>query len=216
MKNLSQWKTRRMGCIVADAFEVKKEIPEDKDRTSLRRIKMLKKLLRCAPMLVLVLSLLPATSFAKATVAAKPVKNGNHNKVVNDIVSGFQVLHNFAGPTGDGDRPYGGPIEDAAGNLYGTTTSGGTSGGSYGVIWKIDTTGTESVLYNFTNGTDGVYPYGSLVVDSSGNLYGTTFEGGSGGYGTVFKLDTTNTLTTLHAFSYSDGAYPVGGVFLDR
>jgi uncharacterized repeat protein (TIGR03803 family) len=77
--------------------------------------------------------------------------------------------------------------------------------------------GTETVLYNFTNGSDGGLPIdaGLLVRDSSGNLYGTTFQGGSCGYGTVFELS-GSTETVLHNFCpATDGGLPYGGVILD-
>jgi uncharacterized repeat protein (TIGR03803 family) len=95
---------------------------------------------------------------------------------------------------------------DSAGNLYGTTFYGGNlacdSPDGYGTVFKLDTTGNETVLHTFTGGTGGDEPYGGLVMDSAGNLYGTTSEGGVGTfeYGTVFKLilvtATTTTLTS--------------------
>lgn len=122
------------------------------------------------------------------------------------------VLYNFSGGA-DGRNPYNGLVQDSSGNLYGTTELGGSSGCDFGLgcgtVFKIDTSGTETVLYNFTGGADGGYPLGGLVRDSSGNLYGTTEGGGSGAWGTVFKLDTTNTLTTLYNFTGgSDGGQP--------
>ncbi len=94
------------------------------------------------------------------------------------------VLYSFTGSL-DGGNPYAGVIRDGAGNLYGTTTSGGgpqpgCSSGC-GVVYKIDPAGQETVLYRFTGEKDGATPTGSLLRDSSGNLYGTTSQGGSGG-----------------------------------
>jgi uncharacterized repeat protein (TIGR03803 family) len=95
------------------------------------------------------------------------------------------VLYSFTGGT-DGLNPYAGLVRDTAGNLFGTTAFGGTGG--WGVVFKIDGNGQETVLYAFTGGTDGGTPYASLVRDSKGNLYGTTYYGGAFGLGTVFKL----------------------------
>lgn len=118
----------------------------------------------------------------------------------------YSVLYTFAGGT-DGSSPNGHLIQDSAGNLYGTTTFGGSSG--QGTIFKIDPAGTETVLYTFTGGADGAQPSAGLFRDPAGNLYGPTTSGGASGRGTLFKLDTTNTLTTLHSFEGgSDGWAP--------
>jgi uncharacterized repeat protein (TIGR03803 family) len=93
------------------------------------------------------------------------------------------VLHSFTGGA-DGADPAAGLILDKKGNLYGTTSGGGTS--NQGTVFKLDTTGTETVLHRFT-GSDGGGPEASLVLDKAGNLYGTTLYGTSG-LGTVFKL----------------------------
>jgi uncharacterized repeat protein (TIGR03803 family) len=83
-----------------------------------------------------------------------------------------------------------GLIRDSAGNFYGTTNGGGASGA--GVVFKIDTSGNETVLYSFTGGADGGFPlWAVLARDSAGNLYGTTPGGGASGNGVVFKLDTS-------------------------
>jgi uncharacterized repeat protein (TIGR03803 family) len=82
-------------------------------------------------------------------------------------------------------------VRDKAGNLYGTTTIGGT--GFAGTVFKIDPSGNETVLHSFS-GADGETPTGGLVLDSAGNLYGTTRNGGgsracaSGGCGVIFKI----------------------------
>jgi uncharacterized repeat protein (TIGR03803 family) len=70
------------------------------------------------------------------------------------------VLHNFTGGT-DGQNPHAGVVRDSAGNLYGTTENGGTAG--VGVVFKVSTGGNESVMYAFTGGTDGAYPYSGLL-----------------------------------------------------
>jgi uncharacterized repeat protein (TIGR03803 family) len=97
----------------------------------------------------------------------------------------YTVLHDFT--TADGANPQAGLTMDPAGNLYGTTYNGGTY--NYGAVFKLDSTGTETVLCSFTGGTDGANPAASVTRDSAGNLYGTTVRGGTLGYGVVFKLD---------------------------
>jgi len=82
-------------------------------------------------------------------------------------------------------NPQAGLIQDAVGNLYGTTYYGGAFGN--GVVFKLDTTGVETVLHTFTGKADGSNPAGPLVRDKAGNLYGTT-TGFSSGSGTVFKI----------------------------
>ena len=97
----------------------------------------------------------------------------------------YTVLHRFGAGT-DGRLPLAGLVVDAAGNLYGTTNLGGTS--FSGTVFEITPSGTESLLYSFTGGVDGAFPFAGLLRDAKGNLYGTTFGGGALGNGTVFKL----------------------------
>jgi uncharacterized repeat protein (TIGR03803 family) len=142
------------------------------------------------------------------------------------------ILHNFAGGS-DGANPWAGLIMDAAGNLYGTTNTGG---GAYcfndygcGVVFKL-AHGTQgwkgTILYVFKGGSDGANPgYGALALDTAGNLYGTTVHGGTGycstGCGIVFRLTNNSGIwaeQVLHAFvslSQTDGATPYGGLILD-
>jgi uncharacterized repeat protein (TIGR03803 family) len=123
------------------------------------------------------------------------------------------VLYSFKGAA-DGGEPYGGLIRDSAGNLYGTTPSYGT--GYEGVVYKVDTAGNETVLYTFTGGSDGGYPYGGLVRDSAGNLYGTTSLGGTAGAGVVYELSAAGQETVLHSFTGgADGGTPYAGVIRD-
>ena len=123
------------------------------------------------------------------------------------------LLHNFTNGD-DGGNPYGGVILDAKGNVYGTASGGGAS--SAGVVFKIDTSGKETVLYSFTGGTDGGFPFGSLISDSAGNFYGTTNGGGAAGAGVVFKLDKSGNETVLYSFSGgADGGYPLAGLIRD-
>ena len=149
----------------------------------------------------------------------------------------FNVLYNFTsfeGSGSDGGQPYGGLIQDAQGNLYGTTLYGGGSDTfdvmwGMGTVYKISPDGTETVLHSFQF-SDGEYPTSTLVRDGAGNLYGTTQFGGytgnstcehgdpaffQEGCGTIFKLDPSGNLTTLHMFQGpTDGYYP-NGVYLD-
>jgi uncharacterized repeat protein (TIGR03803 family) len=139
------------------------------------------------------------------------------------------ILHNFAGGIGDGAQPQGALIFDSTGNLYGTTSQGGPEGG--GTVFKLTPSSggswTETVLYFFYPvfpSTDGNYPLGNLVFDSSGNLYGTTATGGIGNCfglgpvcGIVYKLTPAAgpwTETVLHYFNDngSDGYYPFAGL----
>jgi len=101
-----------------------------------------------------------------------------------DATGKYAGLYNFA--EADGVSPYAGLIGDTAGNLYGTTAIGGASG--YGTVFKMDASGKETVLHSFTGGTDGGYPFAGVIQDAKGNFYGTTEQGGSGGYGTVWQI----------------------------
>src|SRR5882757_6360843 len=103
---------------------------------------------------------------------------------------------------------------DSAGNLYGTTQYGGAF--NRGTLFKLDQSGSETVLYSFTGGTDGAYPQSQLIWDGLSNLYGTTTEGGASNNGTIFKLAPAGTQTALYSFAGSpDGAYPMAGVTRD-
>jgi uncharacterized repeat protein (TIGR03803 family) len=120
------------------------------------------------------------------------------------------LLHNFVGSPNDGAGP-GDLIMDSQGNFYGTTGQGGVYG--HGTIFKLTSTGAETVLYNFAGGTDGAYPSGRLVMDSQGNLYGTTEGGGAYGWGTVFELTLSGTETVLYTFTGgTDGGAPFSGL----
>jgi len=155
----------------------------------------------------------------------------------------YSVLYNFCSAPNctDGAAPQAGLIQDAAGNLYGTTIAGGgnsnPSCGSNGcgTVFKLDNTGHETVLYNFcsvSNCTDGAVPQAGLIRDAAGNLYGTTMVGGantnsncSNGCGTVFEVDNAGQETVLHSFCSStppgggppclDGSSPRAGLIRD-
>ena len=120
------------------------------------------------------------------------------------------VLYSFQG-TEDGANPYGGVVLDKAGNLYGVVNYGGHS--NAGAVYELSPSGsgwTKTTLYDFTGGSDGATPYGGLIIDASGNLYGTTAFGGAGRGGTVFALTPANgggwSFNTLYSFPGS--GYP--------
>jgi uncharacterized repeat protein (TIGR03803 family) len=136
------------------------------------------------------------------------------------------ILHNFAGPPdggGDGAFSYTGVIRDSTGNLYGVTGAGGAYGD--GVVYRLDSSGNETLLYSFTGGGDGGGPNSVLLADSAGNLYGTTEGGGNlscpggSGCGVVFELSPQSegswTETTLYTFcslsNCADGQFPHKG-----
>jgi len=130
------------------------------------------------------------------------------------------VLYNFSGGS-DGGYPYSNLTFDSAGNLYGTTYGGGTFG--YGTVFEVSPNGNggwnEAVLYSFTGGADGSEPFGPVIFDSVGNLYGTTYAGGANGFGAVFELSPVGTSwmeTVLYSFAGgTDGAYPRAGLIMD-
>lgn len=128
----------------------------------------------------------------------------------------FTILYSFGSGATDGRGP-GGLMMDNAGNFYGTTNSGGTTG--VGTVFKLGTDGTETILHSFAGQpTDGANPQeGSLIMDSAGNLYGTTSLGGANDDGTVFKIGADGSETILYSFSSSmtDGAYPRAGLIMD-
>lgn len=133
----------------------------------------------------------------------------------------FHVLYTFCSKANcsDGSGPEAGLIADQAGNLYGTTVGGGANG--FGTVFRLAPDGTETVLYSFAAGGDGAYPHARLIMDGSGNFYGTTSGGGAGGCGgsgcgTVFKLAPDGTETVLYVFGGgSDGGNP-NAVIMDK
>jgi uncharacterized repeat protein (TIGR03803 family) len=123
------------------------------------------------------------------------------------------VLHSFPANAADGMTPWGGVVMDGAGNLYGTTSAGGTGNcqGGCGTVFEITSSGTETVLHSFTY-SDGFYPTGSVALDTLGNVYGATYGGGAHGRGTVYKLAPSGTETVLHSFGGGGkGCYPYLG-----
>jgi uncharacterized repeat protein (TIGR03803 family) len=138
----------------------------------------------------------------------------------------YKILHRFRQGTGDGLDPTAGLIFDQSGNLYGVTEFGGAAdiGAVFALIRQADGSWKEDTLYSFLGGTDGLYPYGDLVFDEKGNLYGTTSLGGASDAGTVFKLapnsDGTWTESVLYSFcslaNCTDGVSPIAGMIFDR
>ena len=126
----------------------------------------------------------------------------------------------------DGANPQSGLVQASDGNFYGTTEVGGTGTGCFygtcGTVFKITPQGTLTTLYSFcsqSDCTDGADPSDALVQGSDGDLYGTTFDGGTSscggvGRGTVFKITLSGTLTTLHSFDSYDGFWPYAGLVL--
>ena len=148
------------------------------------------------------------------------------------------LLHSFPSSSKDGYNPAAGLIMDSAGNLYGTAVFGGPGtcpafagcGAVFELTPKAGGGWTEKLLHTFNdNGKDGFNPYGSLMLDAAGNLYGTTYQGGSDancilqfGCGVVFELSPTGEGgwegKILHTFSFNgtDGVSPNAGLTLDH
>jgi uncharacterized repeat protein (TIGR03803 family) len=132
------------------------------------------------------------------------------------------VLHSFNDNAFDGFHPNSVLVFDAAGNLYGTTFFGGDFG--VGTVFQLAPAAgggwTERVVHSFdTKGGDGTYPHGGVMVDASGNIYGTAQGGGANGYGIAYMLtpnsDNNWTETILHSFTGADGAQPFSNLVLD-
>ena len=148
------------------------------------------------------------------------LEGGSHGFYVGDYIPGpgavFKVtpggteslVYSFGAYDNDGAFPASDLVIDREGNLYGTTEGGGSS--ELGTIFKIDKSGTETVLHSFTC-SDGAFPIGGLVMDRAGDFYGTASEGGSGssctaespGNGVVFKLGRSGEFSVLHYFAGS-------------
>jgi uncharacterized repeat protein (TIGR03803 family) len=138
---------------------------------------------------------------------------------LNKDGSGYTVLHNFSVAGQDALYPYGGLIVGQDGWLYGSTYRGGTN--AEGTVFKINTNGTGyAILHHFPSGSqDGYGPYNeaSLVQGANGTLYGTTYNGGSNGIGTVFTLGTNGAdYAVLYHFLTNniEGGNPIGGLII--
>lgn len=121
------------------------------------------------------------------------------------------TLHSFTGQP-DGAYPEAGLIQASDGSFYGTTVEGGAT--DKGTVFKMDPIGNVTVLHSFAGQPDGAYPEAGLIQSSDGAIYGTTYHGGTADYGSVFKVNPSGILTTVHSFAGQplDGAYPKGGV----
>jgi uncharacterized repeat protein (TIGR03803 family) len=139
-----------------------------------------------------------------------------------------EVLHTFTDRPSDGKNPYGNLVVDSTGTLYGTTAVGGASG--FGAIFRLSSSGpisdnncwNYSLIFSFLGGS-GTYPKGPLLIDSAGNLYGTTSSGGAFDGGVVFKMtppapgQTGWTQTVLHIVSPDQDGYPINpALAMDR
>ena len=137
----------------------------------------------------------------------------------------YSQLYNFTGGK-DGALPFAHLTFDALGNLYGTTVGGGRQdcpddygcGVAFQLTPNPDGSWTYHVLHRFTGGKGGAHPTGGLILDSSGNLYGTTAQGGASGFGVVFELTPQPTggwkETVLHTFLGRPGKIPYGGLLI--
>ena len=124
------------------------------------------------------------------------------------------VLHNFSSPAPNGAQPIGALIQDADGTLYGATESQGRYGN--GTIYQVSPAGAIKALHSFTGRADGSEPFAGVISDQSGDLYGTTFLGGSSGQGVVFELDPAGHETVLWNFTGgNDGGNPISDVQMD-
>lgn len=136
----------------------------------------------------------------------------------------YRILHSFSGT--DGENPEGTLIVGADGNLYGTTLQGGSD--SRGTIYRVTTAGAVTSLYSFpslgafndngqaTNAT-GANPRAGLMLAADGNFYGTAYQGGPAGWGTLFRMTPAGAVTLVHSFTgpLTGGAYPQAGVVQD-
>ena len=128
------------------------------------------------------------------------------------------VLYSFAGGEDGGNPDYGDLVFDQSGNIYGTTVYGGSS--NRGVVFKLTRSGsgwTESVVWNFSNGSEGYYPLSGVILDTAGNLYGTTSYS-SVGNGAVYELSPTQSgwsEKTLYSFTGDDNGGGAGSLIVN-
>jgi uncharacterized repeat protein (TIGR03803 family) len=137
---------------------------------------------------------------------------GSYGTVFTITTKGkFAVVHQFDNT--DGAYPFGGLILGTDGNFYGQTDLGGASQyGAYGTVYKMTPSGKVTTLHSFEQ-TDGDNPISNLVQGTDGNFYGTAAYGGLyPNFGTIFKITSSGTFTTLHNFDSTDGAYLYAGL----
>jgi len=144
-------------------------------------------------------------SFWGTTPSGGSAGDGNIFRITS--AGTFSNIYSFTNGV-DGFEPVGALTLGTDGNFYGMT-SGGTSG--HGNIFRITPSGALSNLYSFRGGTDGSVPVGALALGADGNFYGATKYNTIAGYafyGTIFKVTTSGSLTTIYSLNYTDGAYP--------
>ena len=148
--------------------------------------------------------------------------NGGGTAFKLDGTGHLTVLYSFCSESNcaDGNIPYSGLIQDAEGNLYGTTSGGGAT--DEGAVFKLDSSGHETLVYSFCPEgdaycEDGIGPRAGLIEDAAGNLFGTTSAGGLLSGGTVFRVESTGQETVLYNFCLDcgDGAEPAAGLIED-
>jgi uncharacterized repeat protein (TIGR03803 family) len=120
------------------------------------------------------------------------------------------VIYNFTRTTG---QPSSGLTLGTDGNFYGATFNGGTGTaciGGCGTVFKLTPSGKLTILWNFTGGNDGEFPYSGPIEGTDGNFYGTTYQGGTNTVGTIYQLTPSGKLTTIYQFDAIRGAFPIG------
>ena len=130
----------------------------------------------------------------------------------------YTTLHAFDGGDGGLDPNAGVTVDPATGDLYGTTTFGGTPNCRMGcgTLYRLTAQGEFKILHGFDDQKSGRYPAGQLLRDRKGNIYGVTTSGGPTIGGTIFKYTAAGKFKTLHAFADSDGFQPQGNLLVDR
>jgi uncharacterized repeat protein (TIGR03803 family) len=141
----------------------------------------------------------------------------NNGGTVFEITAGGKLTTLYSFDETDGHHPDAGLVQATNGNFYGTTYQGGVNNG--GTVFEITAGGKLTTLYNFcaqASCVDGEYPQAALVQATNGHFYGTTYQGGTNNYGTVFEITAAGKLTTLYSFcaqeSCADGSYPYAGL----
>src|SRR5262249_23244358 len=134
---------------------------------------------------------------------------------VFELEAGSDTITTLASFDGaNGEAPFAGLVMDSSGNLFGTTDAGGAF--DQGTVFEgAAGSGTITALASF-DGTNGAYPSAGLVLDASGNLFGTTQNGGSSNKGTVFEVTAgSGAITVLGSFDFTNGAFPVADLVMD-
>lgn len=159
----------------------------------------------------------PALQRCTVTNGSATVSATVSNVTVSCVGRSYIVLHQFGAGNDASENYTGSLVQGSDGNFYGLSYAGGTNG--LGTLFSISPSGSDSVLYSFASSApvDGYYPYGGgLVLAGDGNFYGMTNEGGTNGFGTIFRATPGGVVTTLYEFTggASDGSYPESGLTL--